>query len=176
MTINQIILSVFLGCLPKLAQAKEPHSEKRAQAREILEQVREINPERYERLIRLRKDNPQAFRHALRRASQVLGPARDDPPFREAKEKTRGLRDAFKTTLEAYNNADADDAAGLRSQLVEIATQIFEAKQADRRQRLEKMDAHLRELEEKIEERADNRDALIEKFVDEKTNQKITGL
>jgi hypothetical protein len=178
MTINKIILAAFVATMPTLALAEPPHSEGKPEVREALEKVRAKHPEKYDKLMKLRQENPKEFRHAMRRVMHHFGegPDQNDPQIRAEKEKMRELRGDFKSALDEYNAADEGERTQLRKELVELAEEIFDAKQSHRRMRVEKMQKHLSELESEITERAGKRSELIEQFVDEKTKDSLKGL
>ena len=60
--------------------------------------------------------------------------------------------------------------------LAELAEEIFDAKQSHRQRRLERIRTHVDELESEIKERAENREALIEEWIDDKLEEKPRGL
>jgi HD-GYP domain-containing protein (c-di-GMP phosphodiesterase class II) len=176
MTPIRFLLTATLA-LPALALA-EGRPPPPPDARDLMEIVREKYPERFERLKHLRAEDPEAFRKALRRIRERMGtgPGHEQSESKEDKEAMRGLLDKFKATLEDFQEANADDRADLRSNLVELAGEIFDAKQAHREARLEKMRSRLGDLEQEIAERTDQRETLIEQFVEEKTTARLKGL
>ena len=102
MTINKIILTAFLTAIPSLAVAEPPNREGKPEVRQALEKVRAKHPDKYEKLMQLRKEDPMAFRHAMRRVMTHLGEAseKDNPRMRAEKEKMRELRGDFKSALD----------------------------------------------------------------------------
>ena len=119
-----------------------------------------------------------AFRHAMRRVMTHLGEAseKDNPRMRAEKEKMRELRGDFKSALDEYNSADKGEKPQLRTELIGLAEEIFDAKQSHRQMRVDKMREQLGKLEAEIAERAEQRGELIEQFVDDKTKASLQGL
>ena len=74
----------------------------------------------------------------------------------------------FRQALTDYQSADNDEKRKIRKQLVEMAEDIFDAKQEHRRMKVNKMRKELKRLESEIAERDASRDQHIEEFVDEK--------
>ena len=178
MTINKIILTAFLTAIPSLAVAEPPNREGKPEVRQALEKVRAKHPDKYEKLMQLRKEDPMAFRHAMRRVMTHLGEAseKDNPRMRAEKEKMRELRGDFKSALDEYNSADKGEKPQLRTELIGLAEEIFDAKQSHRQMRVDKMREQLGKLEAEIAERAEQRGELIEQFVDDKTKASLQGL
>ena len=100
----------------------------------------------------------------------------DDPQLRAEKEKMRGLREEMRDAIAAYRAAEGEDKDRARDEVSELAEEIFDAKQSHRQHRLERIRAHVDELEAEIKERAENREALIEEWIDDKLEEKPRGL
>ena len=180
MSFNTAIITGLLLALPTLALAKPPPPAdgKRAEYRELLEEVREKHPEKFDHLMRLRNEDPKAFRHAMKRVRARLGGGMgaDDPRMREEKEKMRELRDEMREAIESFHAAEGQDKERAREEVVELAEEIFEAKQIHRKLRLERIRTHVSELDAEIKEREENREALIEEWVEDKLQGKPRGL
>lgn len=180
MSLHNVIITGILLALPTLALAKPPpHRDgKRAEHRELLELVREKHPEKFDHLMRLKEEDPKAFRHAMRRVRDHMSAVMksDDPRMREEKEKMRGLREDMREAIRVYRTAEGQDKESARADVEELAEVIFDAKQEHRKLRLERIRAHLGELETEIAERESNRDALIEEWLEDKLEDKPRGL
>ena len=180
MNLHTLIVAGALLTLPTLATAKPPpHREgKRAEHRELLELVREKHPEKFDHLMRLKEEDPKAFRHAMRRVRDHMSTIMnsDDPRIREEKEKMRGLREDMREAIGVYRAADGPDKESARADVEELAEVIFDAKQEHRKLRLERIRAHLGELEAEIAERESNREELIEEWLEDKLEEKPRGL
>jgi len=179
MNLTKLTITTLLMALPTLAIAKPNHGERtREQTRELLGEVKDKNPEKFERLMELRRTDPEAFHHAMRKVKQHYrgGIDHDDPAMRAEKEKMRELRRDVRDVLEAYQAADDSEKPKLRKELEALAADVFDARQAHREMRLDKIRDHVEELEAEIKERASNRDALIEAWIEEKTNPGPRGL
>jgi hypothetical protein len=144
---------------------------------ELLEKVRDHAPEKYEKLMELRRTDPDRFRQHMRKIRHSIGKwGMKDPEVREHMEKMRAATDSFREQAAAHATASAKDQADIRAALVEMADELFELRQEGRRLRVERAKAHIEELEEAIEERDKARDELIEEFVDEAVGDKLKGL
>ena len=179
MNLKKLTITTLLVAMPTLAIAKPPHGEhSREQMRELLGEVKDKNPEKFERLMELRRTNPEAFRHAMRKVRQHYkgGVEPDDPALRAEKEKMRDLRREIRDVLEAYKAADEGEKLKVRKDLELLAAEVFDARQSHRELRLDKIREHVEELEAEIKERESNRDALIEAWVEEKINPGPRGL
>jgi hypothetical protein len=198
MTPIRLFLAATLA-LPSLALAEEPRHKGDAEAKErhhkgngeakgrrhkgngdtqgIMEKVRKQYPERFERLMLLRAEDPEAFRHALRRIRERMGASIDHEPAgsQEEKEAMRELHAKFKTALEAIIEANAHERSELELNLVELAGEIFDEKQANREERLETMRSRLSKLEQKITKQTEQRETLIDQFIEERRSAVLKG-
>ena len=138
---------------------------------ELIEKVRERYPEKYEKLMKLRKDDPEAFRHAMRSLhhQMMFGKDAKDPAVRERKERIRGLMGQFREALEDYRDAGERKQQMIREELETLANEIFDAKQEFRRNRLKRVQEKVQELKAEIAERDEQQDELIQEFIQEKT-------
>ena len=169
---TKLILSAVLVALPTLAIAKPPHGEAhREQMRELLGDIKERSPERYNRLMELRRIDPEGFRKAMKKIHSRFGggPDFDDPAMRAHKEKMRELREDARDLLESYKAAAADDKATIRNDLESLAAEIFDARQSHRKMRLDKIRQHVEDLETEIQELAANREDWIDTWENKKT-------
>jgi len=178
MNLKKLMTISILATLPTLAIAKPPPGEgHREQMRELLGEIKERSPERYSRLMELRKTDPEGFRKAMRKLHSHMGggPEFNDPAMRAQKEKMRDLREEARDLLEDYREANDKDKANLRKELKTLAADIFDARQSHRTMRLDKIRQHVEELETEIQDHAANRDDWIEGWVDKKTEETTSG-
>ncbi len=173
MNLKKLMAISMLAALPSLAIAKPPPpgDGHREHMRELLGEIKERSPERYSRLMELRRTDPEGFRKAMRKIHSRFGggPEMDDPAMRAHKEKMRDLREDARDLLEDYKAATDKDKANVRKELKILAADIFDARQAHRTMRLEKIRQHVEELETEIQDNAANRDDWIEGWVSKKT-------
>lgn len=172
-----LVLLLGLGPLPPAptAHADGPFlsegptlAELLAREEELLARVRAVNPERHADLLRLKARDESAYAFALARVARMVDRAADGEA---AHPELAAIRARFAELERAY----PDGLAGLpkkeqqqvRRTVTELAEQIFEIKQTERRRRLEEARAKLAELEAEISRRDAERDALIEAFVDQ---------
>lgn len=178
---KKLVIIFALSALPALALANpdKPHrrgdemGEHHRRGAELLEKVRERYPEKYERLMKLRKEDPEAFRHAMRSLhhKMMFGDDAKDPAIRERKDHIRGLMEQFKEALEDYRDSGERKQDQTREELESLANEIFNAKQEFRRNRLKRVQEKVQELKAEIAERDAQKDELIQDFIQEKTEQ-----
>ncbi len=178
---KKLAIILALSALPSLAIANpdKPHhrgdemGKRHHRGAELIEKVRERYPEKYERLMKLRKDDPEAFRHAMRSLhhQMMFGEDAKDPAVRERKDRIRGLMDQFKEALEDYRDAGERKQQTIREELETLANEIFDAKQEFRRNRLKRVQAKVQELKAEIAQRDEQKDELIQEFIQEKTDR-----
>jgi len=180
MNIAATIVSAGLLFLAGPSWAKPPHARGGVEHHEILEPIKEHHPEKYDHLIRLRDEDPKAFRHALRRVRHHLSGGSNmddaDPKIKAEKEKMRALKEEMREALEHYRGAAESDKGRARQAVEALAEDIFDAKQAHRQLRLERIREHLVELESEIQEREANRQVIIDEWISEKLESSPRGL
>ena len=183
------IVLALLTLLPSVAvasphgerRAQEPHAEQdhRRMMRTILGEMKTQYPKKFDYLMKLREENPAEFRHAMgeilrqKKAGQARLP---DPEIMAEKKRFRELKEDFHTALQDHHNAGESEKAKHRTELREMAEEIFEAKQNLRRMRVGRIVEDLKALEAEIAERDANREELIEEWIEDKLEDKPRGL
>ena len=180
---------VLLAALPSMAMAnpygergpRDAHAEqdRRRQVRTVLAEIKEKYPKKFQYLMQLKEDDPMEFRKAMGeilRQKKMGQLGKEDPEIKAEKDRFKELKEDFRSALEDHQNASDSDKAKHRAELVEMAEEIFEAKQRLRRMRVKKIREDLKSLEDEITERDANRDELIEEFVAQKLGEGLKGL
>lgn len=138
-----------------------------AQESELLAIVSRDDPFTYRRLLRLRETDRAAYIAGLYRVANVVDRMARDPAFatrwREILQKQAEL-----TALAAgYAALPPAEQAARRARLVAAATELFELRQEDRRERIAELTARLHEIQAELDERAGDREGVIEAYVDQ---------
>ena len=170
-----ICLAVLFSCA---AWARPSHHDGPPPSpQEMMEQVREMYPDKYAYLMELKQSNPQKFRMAMQRMRHHMGKmGKMDPEMKEHHQKMRAQHEAFREQAEAYQEASKKDQETLRVELTDMATDLFELKQEYRRLRVERAKEHIADLEDEIAERDAAQETLIEEFVEEAIGTELKGL
>ena len=146
---------------------------------------KEKNPEEFERMQKLREEDPQAFRQALQRKLENArrdrgmdppsgdefghrgGPGGGDPEgnprMREAEEQIMKLARAWREA------ATEEEKANLKGELQAALSKAFDQRESMRAERLAQMEKKLTELRAVMEQRREQRAAIIEKRLQELT-------
>ena len=180
---------LLLAALPSIAMADprgergstDPQAEqdRRRQMRTVLGEIKAQYPNKFEYLMKLREENPMGFRQAMGdilRQKKMGHFKTPDPEIMAEKQRFKELKDDFHAALEDHNSATDAEKAKHRKELLEMAEEIFEAKQNLRRLRVKKIRDELKNLEDEISERDENREELIEAFMAEKLGESLKGL
>lgn len=153
---------------------------------QLMQHWKNKNPEEFERMQKLREEDPQAFRQALQRKlenarrergmgppdggefGRRIGPDGGDlegnPRMRESEEQIRKLAQAWRDATTEDEKARAKEA--LQAEL----SKAFDLREAARAERLVHMEKKLNELRAVMEERRAQREAIIEKRLRELTS------
>jgi hypothetical protein len=147
-----------------------------AQEEEVLEMVKEFDPEAYQRLLRLKERDVRAYTKQLIQIARRSERLMKNPEARERFMEIRSLEVELRTmaaTLEGQSEAEQQKT---RSAMMEVGRKLFDAKQADRRANVEELNEKIAKIEEEIKIRDDERDARIEEYIDQFTRRKVSGL
>jgi chromosome segregation ATPase len=179
----------LLCAMPTFSMANPHHArgdrglhaeqDRRGEVRMLLGKIKEDYPKKYEYLMKLREEDPMAFRHAMGEMMRKKGMGdfgHKNPEIMEEKAQLKELKEDFRSALEDHKSASESDKTKHRKELVEMAEELFEAKQKLRRMRVQLIAEDLKKLETEIAERDASREALIEEFVDEKIGASLKGL
>ncbi len=134
---------------------------------ELLEAVGRYDPGLRDRLLGLRQTDRPAYVAALVRIARHLQRARRDPAFRARVQRMRELTSQMESLARGFPDVPERERAARRAQLEALAGELMDLKQADRRERLAALRAKLAGLQAEIERRDQDRDQIIEDFVDQ---------
>jgi len=118
----------------------------------LLEWVRQQSPERYERLLEMRRLRPEAYRLALRKAAGARRMAERDPEAFEMMKRSRELRAEIADLGDEIGELPKRQRAEAREDLEDLAGELFDLHIALEHRRIEHRRARLEEAEERIEE------------------------
>lgn len=133
---------------------------------ELLELVKRHDPTMHARLTRLASTNRPAYLAALVRVHRNVERARSDPAYRARVQAVRSKTAELEALTHDYRRGTAADRARIRPELVRAAGELMDLKQEDRRSRVQELQARLAELQAEIDRREQNREQIIEDFVD----------
>ena len=176
MNARTTLTAAFLLLLPGLAAAKpagdEPHpspqadEQYRRDARKLMKHLYDANPAKFEVLMEMRENNPQEFRAVMKKMlDEKKASAFGAHASHAENQKRRERREDFRDALNDHLAARGKDKARTHDQLLELAEEIFQAKQERRQEKIDALRQELQRLEAEVAEREENREALIEDFV-----------
>lgn len=154
-------------------QKNRPMTEQ--EIREAMHVLRQIDPHKADLLTRHMQENPQRVGRALREHFPMLGRfmamKRHDPQMfslrisdmslnRQAHEKARQLQEAQQVGDEVLAEAE-------RIALDQIIAEHFDVRQQIREHELAKLEQRIKGLRDQLQQRSDNRDALIDQRIEE---------
>ena len=130
--------------------------------RELGEDFKRRNPEEYERLTKLREEDPEAFRDTMReRMRERLGDRL------EAQENP--LEKKIDELLAKYRAAEGEDKETCKSEIAEAIEKAFDARLAAQEEMVAKMARRLAQLRGRLEERRKLRKDICEQRLEELT-------
>ena len=91
-----------------------------------------------------------------------------DPEMKRLKVEEEALRAQMRVLMLDYEQADGKlEQQRVRGDIEELAGQIFDLRTAIHQRKVEKVEARLEEAKSELEEREENRDALIDEWLEE---------
>ncbi|MCM8535722.1 MAG: hypothetical protein NE334_07290 [Lentisphaeraceae bacterium] len=120
--------------------------------------LRDKSPERFEELMKLRKEDPEAFRGEMAKEFSDRM-KRKRPVNKETAEKIKAL-------LTEYHSATDEKKLELKGKVKETLAQSFKEDLDNRRQMATRLEEQLKEVTTQIEQRESNQDKLIEQRLD----------
>jgi hypothetical protein len=169
------------SCLVPIARAESPLGdaaldwgdgappaewEQRYQEREaaLLAQAKQLAPDRYQQLMKMRDTQPIAYIFALQRTARLLSQA-DDPRMGGA--RVIELEVQLTEMAVGFDALPAGEQARRRAEMEDIAGEVFDLRQEQRRIRLHDMERRLGTLTSDIGDREKRRQQLVEEYLDE---------
>lgn len=146
------------------AFAAEPRPIDPATEKHTLEVLAEIAPHRHAELVQLKETDPLRYQIALRRAAR-LAEFGDDPASMERMKQVAAKEDRLDELAAGYAALSASEQKSRRAEMVKIAGEVFDLKQAQRRDRVAKMKEKLTKLEAEIADRDKRRAEIIDGYV-----------
>jgi len=139
---------------------------------QVLAFTRETFPERYEQLKGLRESNPQMFRYACRRLRFEIGQLQhlkktDKEAYRAAIEERRLKERAADLARRIRQAESEDERRKLTEELQDVASRVFDAEMKARKAQLHELDKRIEAFRRHLEERANQRDAIVKHTVEE---------
>ncbi|MEM6930375.1 MAG: hypothetical protein AAF602_25785 [Myxococcota bacterium] len=132
----------------------------------LLATVRELDPVQHQRLLRLKRRDPVAYRTVLRRVARKMERASRDPDSLARALEIRRINQALLALRDQYRAASGDRRVAIRAEMVTKALGLMELKQAERRARLREMQDRLDKLQAEVDEREATKDRLVDEYVD----------
>ena len=141
-----------------------------------LDRLKAKNPEEYERLQKLRQEDPLEFRRTLHeylRQERMKGGARD---FRHGKQppmnpEIRKLEEEIGRIARTYRETtDPEKQNQIRVELRMEVQALFDLRETERLEHIQRIEADLANLKITLDQRRKNRDRIIEQRLKELTN------
>jgi len=135
--------------------------------RQLLEQVRQQDECRYEKLLELRDRNPQAYRRSLEEAARHFQEMRANPRVMQIEADMKAVEAQIRARALALQHAESDkEARRIQGDLEALIGQMFDLRSEMQRMRIEQMRERLAELEGDLADREENREDFVEDFLE----------
>ena len=142
--------------------------------------LQQKDPEEFERLSTLRKDDPEAFRNELaEKLRHHRGKGREGRHgMHNMMEENTPEMQALTTELNKLSRSykETDDPAekeALRTTITDTVRELYELRYTARQEKLQEAEAKIQKLREHLAQRYENRDKIIERRVQELTDGEL---
>jgi uncharacterized coiled-coil protein SlyX len=134
---------------------------------EIVTWLEANDPDGLRRLMRVKERDPVAYMGHLVRAARIMERAERDPAVVERHKKMRRLEREIREIADGFDDLESKDQKTARKELEALVGDLFGHRQDERRVTLEELESKIAELREEIEERDEDRKAIIDDYVDQ---------
>ncbi len=137
------------------------------QEAELMEMLQEKRPWLYERMSRMKQEDPEHYRRGLGRMWKWYHRYKEMPEEEKQKElaKQEERMKILRLAHKYHSTQDPKERAGIEKELRKAVSKGFDSQMERRRQSLKKMEERLERLRSKLEEHEKNRNEVIEKRV-----------
>ncbi|MCX7817605.1 MAG: hypothetical protein N2652_00060 [Kiritimatiellae bacterium] len=129
--------------------------------------VRERRPAEYERLVRLRAEAPATFEAEVRRRFSDWPRGLPDRMTGASGGAAEQYAARIESLARVYREAAAEQRPAIRNEIRRLVTIAFDLREAERRDRLARIEKELQKLKRELEQRRAARDEMIERKVRE---------
>ncbi|MFG0250898.1 MAG: hypothetical protein ACF8OB_18590 [Phycisphaeraceae bacterium JB051] len=153
---------------------RPPEELNEQQLKHLFSILSEVNPELIDKIKTWQQVNPDRSNRMLARTygrmQDLIQLKMDDPPMYELKVADFKLDTRSRVLSMSYRRTPTDE---LRNDLLAVLKQQFEIRQKIREHELERLKAKIGELESQLQERASNREKIIDKQFQNMTNKPV---
>ena len=140
---------------------KKAHRGMRKKMEAKFKKMRENNPEEYERLMKLRKDDPAAFRKEIHKRFEKQFKKENPEVFKKMQEIKK-----IKKNVDALNKKykkceDADKKKEIKQQMKELIGRAFDITQEFREKKINDLEKKTKELRKKLRKRGENKKEMV---------------
>lgn len=141
--------------------------------------MKQIDPSSSEELSRLKAQNPQQYQRVLAEGAermQMLSEMqkRDPAAYQDMVNEIR-LEGSARRIGESYRNASADKKAALKDQLRQVLGQLFDAREANRKHQIDRLEKDLASMKATLGQRAKNKAAIVNRRLDDMLSEPATA-
>jgi hypothetical protein len=135
---------------------------------ELYEWLSEVAPGRAEELRRLREEEPQRYRDAIRFSIRWMRMMRrlqeKDPEAYEAEIRIVRLESRSQELARRYREAHSDEERRqIEQELTGVLNDLFDVREARREREIRQLERHLAEMREQLQRRRQNKTAIVER-------------
>lgn len=155
-------------------RAVPPHVEAK-----FLAFVKQVDPASMEELARLKALNPEQYQRVVAEGAQRMHflnelQKRDPSAYQDVVKEIR-LEGAVRRLVETYRNAPSDKKPDLKDQVRQTLSQLFDARETNRRHEMERLEKDLSRMKTSMHERAKNKTTIVNRRLEEMLSEPGTS-
>ncbi len=140
---------------------------------QILTLVKENDPGRYEQLMQAKEDDERSYWRQMIHVARMVERFQGDPEYAKRALEMRELQRRVKELAKGWAHKNAQEQKAARAEMEGVVAELFEMKQAERRERLAELQAKISELENDIAERDKTKKAKIDEYLEQMIVEKV---
>lgn len=130
-------------------------------------------PDQHQQLLALKHSDRLSYLRELARIGRAVSRARQEPGALARALAIRGKTRELEALARDYRTLAEDRRPARRAEILRLAGEVMDLKQAERRARLAEMRARLEALQAEIDGRESQRDQIVEAYVDQLLDERV---
>ena len=140
---------------------KKAHRGMRKKMEGKFKKMCEDNPKEYERLMKLRKDDPAAFRKEIHKRYEKQFKKENPEAFKRMQEMKKLKKNVGKLNKEYKKCEDADKKKEIKKQMKDLIGRAFDITQEFREGKINNLEKKTKELRKKVKQRGKNKKEMV---------------
>ncbi|RLD12559.1 MAG: hypothetical protein DRI44_00010 [Chlamydiae bacterium] len=143
-------------------RGEKNHREMRKKIEKKIRKLRGNNPEEFERLMKLRKENPGAFRKEIHKRYKKQFEKENPEAFKRMQEMKKIKKQVYGLNQKFKKCKDADKKKELKQQMRDLIGRAFDVTQEFREKEISNLEKKTKQLRQKVRKRGKNKKEMVD--------------